>query len=219
MVTDDEVLTPEVVPVGEARAVWETGDLLQVRGCYAADWDLALQAGGGVVSEMLQAVPPERVEAARERGLVPNIDVRVHQLKQGDYPATPGWHCDEARRETEFAPGATKTTISDTILVWVADKPSGVSSTEWWPHPIRTHLQEGSDTQRWADVNEQLLGRGGRCGTPGVAYSMGTQTVHRATPAVEDGTRVLLRMSFWTPPPGHQGGVSHSEQVYRLVRR
>ena len=80
--------------------------LLTQQGMYAADLQFAYQNATPVLETILNNIPESYHHQAEQNKMELNIDVRVHELLPGEYPATPGWHCDAPQRETQFTENA-----------------------------------------------------------------------------------------------------------------
>lgn len=71
-------------------------------GMYSATPEFVRKHGGAIANRFLDQVPTEYFAALDRAKLWPNLDIRIHRLYPGDYPAYPGWHCDGELRETYF---------------------------------------------------------------------------------------------------------------------
>lgn len=67
---------------------------------FSMSVDMALESCGGLTRRILHHMPWEcdDYKEAEAAGLQPVIDVRIHRLMPGMYPAIPGWHCDRVPR-------------------------------------------------------------------------------------------------------------------------
>lgn len=211
---------PEYETVG---SVWPTAtieELAEYNSVYAASPEFAVRNSGPIVKRILDKIPEWWWQECRDRGLLPNIDVRVHRLYKGSYPAFPGWHCDAELRETYFGqPDLDRTPISKTVTCTVSTLPGGLSNTEFLAEPITVSINVGeSDEMLWGQVHRQVGDRQTWRMPDGAIVSFSHHALHRAMPAISRGWRLFFRMSMWHKPYlGVEGKISRQEQIYRLV--
>lgn len=185
------------------------------QGMFAADLGFARNHAREPLLEILDAL---EVVISPSKGLSANIDVRVHELARGDYPASPGWHCDAPQREVSFADCSEKIDVSDTILVSVSSRNGGVSNTVIAPHEVLVE-DDTMTAATWRELDE-AYGLSDDFGTrtkDGQLISLTPYTPHRVEAARCDGVRMFVRCSVWKPPENHRPGISKTEQIYRLI--
>lgn len=131
---------------------------------YSATPEFALKHGGPLTAEFLASVPDWYYDTARELGLYPNIDMRVHRLDFSElpagfdlYPAIPGWHADGEYRETYFSqPDLTRVPVSYHVIATISTEASGVSNTQFLDQAIEMEIDvEELD----ATSDDPVLGR------------------------------------------------------------
>jgi hypothetical protein len=215
--------------LGGVPGVRPIAELAEEVGMYSASPDFVRRNGGPIANQILDSVPPSWFEECEARGLVPNIDVRVHRLYPGDYPAFPGWHCDGEFRETYFSqPDLDRVPVSGHMVATVASHESGVSRTEWLNEAYDFFLDKvgEGDQGLWAQVDKKLnaISENHRLWTtsypPGSIVSFDSRTLHRATATAVRGWRLFFRMSQWHKPglgPDSEGRLAKQEQIYRMV--
>lgn len=196
-------------------------ELLREQGMFAASETFARTHGGPVTRRILDAVPEDYRQAAQAAGLELNIDIRVHDLAVGDYPASPGWHCDSPFRETAFDAYAATQAVQRNLIATISTDPEGVSNTEFLDDPLAYESDAPAGSfDLWRELNthiESLPRRDTTTTTDGTLTEFDCYTLHRATSARRPGVRLFCRISLWTPPDGHVPGLTTSEQVYRQV--
>lgn len=203
---------------------YSIGELEKEQGMYSATPDFCREHGGPVTNHLLDLVPQDYLDEATSRGLYPNIDVRVHRLYPGSFPAYPGWHCDAQFRETYFGqPRVERTELSDhlicTISSDVADK-EGISHTEFIDEDIELSIDQYSAEEGepfWGLVNEQMdkiYPVNSSLMQDGELTRFDCWTLHRATPAIKRGWRFFFRVAMWYRPNLDRGKLSRQEVIY-----
>ena len=188
---------------------------------YAASEDFARAHGGPLAHRFLDAIPSDYRQAAAEAGLTLNIDFRVHDLEVGDYPASPGWHCDSPFREIAFDALAPTTAVQRNLVGTISTAGDGVSNTLFLDTPINVDSIEAPGSfALWRMVDRHLGAREDLHTTStrdGEFTEFDCWTLHCAAPALHAGVRMFCRVSMWQPPALHCPGISRIEQVYRRV--
>jgi hypothetical protein len=196
-------------------------DLRQEVGVYAAGIPFVQEHCGPLAQRFLQAIPEWYLELAEQSGLVANCDIRLHDLLAGQYPASPGWHCDAATRETQFSAAAGGHKVDHNLIGCISSAVGGVSNTEFLEqeYEIDSDAVYGNGVELWNEIDRALgMNVGGVTGTEdGILYQFDPWTLHRAVPARVPGLRLFFRMSLWQPPENHCPGISENEQVHRLI--
>lgn len=188
-------------------------------GFYAASPDFVRSRCGPLTRRVLDAVPATYYARAKGLGMLPNIDVRIHRLNPGEYPAVPGWHCDGSLRETYFAqPDLDRTPVRDTVIATISTDIDGVSLPEFAAEPLDVDLPHSphEDASLWATVDRAVPSTLATTqARDGVLYSFDESTLHRCQPARVRGWRLFFRMSLWHADYlGDQGKIAVGQQVY-----
>lgn len=211
--------TPEHQVVASINGLWLPDTLLRQQGMYGADIEFAYEHAGAALKHVLKAIPEWYHRGAEDAGLELNIDVRVHELEVGDFPATPGWHCDAPRRETAFSDGLDTVPVQNSIVANVSTHPEGVSNTVFASHPVTLdddRMDQGTwramDTVLGTDLSNHVVSKDGEL----VMFSCFTP--HCIQPAKNAGIRMFVRISQWSKPQGFVPGLTKSEQVYRTIK-
>lgn len=212
-------LTPKFSTIASFYGLATRSQLLAETGMYAADESFARRHGGAITNRVLDAVPAWYREEAQAVGLELNIDVRIHDLKAGWFPAAPGWHCDAAVRETAFDDAAEKRTVDKNLVACVSTFPTGVSNTVFLGHAITLPgvSYEEAVANNSSMLNEALQGTAPDeevSTRDGALTLFDPYTPHRVEMAKRDGVRLFMRISLWVPPEGHQPGLTKTEQVF-----
>ncbi|PIW36998.1 MAG: hypothetical protein COW24_02445 [Candidatus Kerfeldbacteria bacterium CG15_BIG_FIL_POST_REV_8_21_14_020_45_12] len=205
-----------------------TEALMLENSIYSATPEFARKHGGRLAHAFLDQIPDWYVEEAIAKGLLPNIDVRVHRnLQPGDFPAYPGWHCDGELRETYFSqPDLDRTPVSRHV--------TGVLSNQYFRHGVVTNPEflvnpyafqtkpQSSEHMLWGMIDEEL-----RTGQPkettvmrdGELMMFDSRSLHRVMPAQIQGARLFFRLSQWHKPNLGDGGLlAKQDQLYRIWR-
>lgn len=225
---DQHHFEPRIEPVGHVNGAATIEALSNETSVYAASPAFVRQHCGPIANTILDAVDDAWFARCEHHDMLPNIDVRVHRLNIGEYPAVPGWHCDGVLRETFHGqPDINRIRIRDTIIATVASDPNGVSTTEWVDEPVTLTLPGFTDAtgsgdtgyRLWRGAHQQLEQLDPQPRRqhlqPGKIICMGERTLHRATPATTRGWRLFFRMSMWhNPYLDEHGKVARQQHVY-----
>lgn len=171
---------------------------------------------------MMDKIPSDFYDECESLGLFPNIDVRVHRLYPGDFPAVPGWHTDgEFRRDYHSQPDLNKFTEHSHIIGSISTDDDGVSLTDVVNEEFEAEIENpNEDHTLWQQVHDQIEAH-----EPSTLYipdgqltKIGAMTLHRASPARTRGWRLFLRLSMWHKPyiSDEGGSIARQEYVYRL---
>jgi hypothetical protein len=225
------LFAPNFEVVAKIPPMVSEADMLNEKSMYSATPEFAIKNGGPIVRQILAQIPHWYYDKAKELGLHPNIDVRVHNLSLENipagydvYPAIPGWHADGEFRETYFAqPDLNKVPVSFHIITTVSTHESGVSNTQFILNPLKMTVDQIlPDSALWQKVHNFVEGMSHKNLTDmqdGDIVMFDARSLHRATPAKRTGWRLFFRMSMWHKPNlGDGGSVSKQEQVYLLPR-
>ncbi len=213
------IFKPESKIIGRLKPDASIEEIDAETSVYAASPEFVRKHCGPIANRILDAVPASYFELCASLGMLPNIDVRVHRLNIGEFPAVPGWHCDGAYRETYFAtPDVDRVHVRDTVLCSVSTDAGGVSNFDIITEPFEFEPKEHTDELGlWGQVNEHV----NRKQIPfensidGALYHMSCKTVHRCCPAQVRGWRIFFRMSMWhNDYLGDQGKIAKQQQVY-----
>ena len=214
--------TPNFSVAGTFHATYDRADFAGERSMYACSLEYVRRHGGDIARLAIDSIPEEYLRGAEARGLYPNVDIRVHDLDVGDFPASPGWHCDSALRELHFGQrSGARVPVEQSLIATASTNPHGVSNTQFLTRPCSMHLTPtGDDFTLWRHVDRHI-------GEPtpdalftsrdGQLIQFDTQTLHRAMPATRTGIRLFMRVSLWATKDNHQGNLAKFEQVYRRI--
>lgn len=213
-----KTFTPQVDVLGRLKGHFSIEELSGEKSCYAASPAFVRRNCGPIAVRILDAVPKEYFTKCEALGMLPNIDVRLHRLNQGEYPAVPGWHCDGALRETYFgAPQVDAVQVRDTVLSTVSSDLKGVSNFEYLDASLT--MPAPADGWSWSEVHKRIiqLQPATRMSEDGVLYRIGADSLHRVSPARVRGWRLFFRMSMWHRDYlGDGGKLADQQQVYIL---
>ena len=213
---------PNITQLGSFDGFADNEDLEKEVGVFASDLDFVRAHCGPLALRFLDAVPATYHAFADASGLVANCDIRLHYLQVGQYPASPGWHCDAAIRETVFDATAPTVPVSNNLIATISSSKEGVSNTEFSLAELSIDSEHvyGNDPLLWEEVDARYAAAPPRTLSTkdGILYGFDGYSLHRAAAAKASGWRLFFRMSLWHPPTGHVPGVSSSEQIYNLVR-
>lgn len=218
--------TPNYCVVDKVQAVRSISELADEVGMYSATPEFVLSHGGNISRELVHRIPEWYAEEARAAGLNLNIDIRIHRLYVGDFPAYPGWHCDGEFRETYFSqPDIDRVNVSRHMICTVSSHEGGVSNTEFLDEPLTVTIEKpSSDHTLWGQVHAQLAAVQTERGLlttetkDGDLMLFDSWSLHRAKATKVRGWRLFFRLSMWHRPNlGDDGKLSKQEQVYKLV--
>jgi len=208
--------------VGRVEGKATIQELEKEVGMYSATPEFCLRYGGPIARNILTTVPKEYYDEARRRGQYPNIDVRIHRLYPGNYPAYPGWHCDAQYRETYFGqPRPNHTALSDHLICTVATE-SGISNTEFIAKEVAIDLAcNEADANYWANVDVAMQEQDVQTWLmpDGDLTRFDCWTLHRCQPAQKRGWRLFFRMAMWYRPNLGEGQLSKQEMIYMDLQR
>jgi hypothetical protein len=216
--------TPNFSVAGTFHATFDRADFAGERSMYACSPDYVRKHGGDIARLAVDSIPDGYLSGADARGMYPNVDIRVHHLVIGDFPAAPGWHCDSALRELHFGQrSGARVPVEQSLVATASTNADGVSNTQFLTRPCNMHLTPTGDEFRlWQQVDRHV-------GEPtpdalfnsrdGQIIQFDTQTLHRAMPATRAGTRLFMRVSLWGINDEHRGNLAKFEQVYRKLSR
>lgn len=212
-----------VASVQGVRTIPEIADEV---GMYSATPEFVELHGGPISRGILSRIPASYFDETRAKGLMVNIDIRVHRLYLGDFPAYPGWHCDGEFRETYFSqPDIDRVNVSRHLICTVSSHEGGVSNTEFLDESLAVEIEKPtSDHTLWGQVHARLTAVSAerplrtRTMQDGEMVLFDPWTLHRATATRVRGWRLFFRCSQWHRPNlGDQGRLAKQEQVYKLV--
>lgn len=216
--------TPESETLAQVRKQYSANEVTNEIGVYAASPDKVKSVCGPIANSILNSVPSEWYEKCKDLGMLPNIDVRIHRLNKGEYPAVPGWHCDGALRETFFGqPDLNRVRIRDTILCIVSTGDDGVSNpeiaTEEISIDVPDDVSQSNDFVLWKHVHNNMPKEFSKeTLKDGQITLMSCNTLHRVMPAHTRGSRLFFRMSMWhNDYLGDGGKIVQCNQKYRVI--
>lgn len=216
------IFIPVKASVSSFTGTAEKDELLKQQGMYAADFDFAYEHSTPIVQEMLKSIPEWYHNLAKEQGKELNVDIRVHELEKGDYPASPGWHVDASQRETAFQNNADLTAVEASLVGTISTHPEGVSNTVFVQNVI--HIDEHYENLTKDNnklLQDNLIEKDLETvrTVDGVWTLFDPYTIHNVEASRNDGVRLFARVSIWDKPAGHKPGLTKTEQVYRLDRK
>jgi hypothetical protein len=212
--------TPSFSVVATFDATYDRADFAGERSMYACSPDYVRTHGGDIARLAIDSIPDRYLSGADARGMYPNVDIRVHHLDTGDFPASPGWHCDSPLRELHFGQrSGARVPVEQSLIATASTNPHGVSNTQFLTRPYSMNLTPtGEEFTLWQHVDRHI-------GEPtpdalfnsrdGQLIQFDTHTLHRAMPATRTGIRLFIRVSLWAINDKHQGNLAKFEQVYR----
>lgn len=213
------IFIPVKASVSSFLGLADPETLLSQQGMFAADFNFAYNNSIPIVQEMLDAIPDWYHNMASEQGKELNIDIRVHKLEKGDYPASPGWHVDASQRETAFENNAERTDVEASLVGTISSHPDGVSNTVF----VQNVINLDEDYESLTNNNNKLLQEkleGETMETirteDGIWTLFDPYTIHNVESSRNNGVRLFARASIWEKPNGHKPGLTKTEQVYRL---
>lgn len=170
---------------------------------------------GHTSDEALRAIVAQGAGVAPD-GLLDVLDTRLHRLMPGQFPAIPGWHCDDVPRRTYESQPCFEL-IDHRVKHWtvtLASDPCGVSCTEFVAEEVTIDIDDSRPT--WRQVHDFVEREKPRTYSlpPGSVCEFKTLAIHRATPATMRGWRWWSRVSWRANRPSNI--VNTAEQVYIL---
>lgn len=216
------VFKPNFNVIGNSPPVAPIADLEKEIGVYSATPEFVRKHCGKIANGILDRIPGDYYKEAKALGLFPNIDVRIHRLYPGDFPAYPGWHCDGEFRETYFSqPDLDKIQVGAHVVCTVSSHEGGVSNTQFLAQPFifESNEQPTADNTLWGQVHKELskVNKALWDSHDGQIVRFDPRTLHRVMPAKVRGWRLFFRMSMWHKPNLGEGGmITKQEQVYKL---
>ena len=211
---------PSLKQVGSFTPTATIEQIAEEVGIYSASPNFIRDHGGILTNSILDQIPADWFEEAKDLGLYPNIDVRVHRLYKDDFPAVPGWHCDGEYRKTYHSqPELDKVPMHRHIVGTISTSPTGVSLTEFVTDELEIEVDENNGVGVWEQVHTHIDKVSPTIveAQDGLLYDFGSMTLHRCTPAKERGWRLFLRASMWHKPYLQgEGTIARQEYVYRL---
>lgn len=210
--------------IEKIRGIETISKLEKEVGMYSATPEFLLKHGGSISKNILSKIPQWYFDEAKDKGLYPNIDVRIHRLYPGDYPAYPGWHCDGHFRETYFSQPDSERVKVGKHIICVISSIKGVSNPEFLDEDITLKLNPSADHNLWGQAHKEIE----EIKKNRVIKSSFTKegdiilfnpwTLHRVSPAKKRGWRLFFRMSMWDKPNLGDGGMlTKQEQVYKVI--
>lgn len=214
---------PHYSVVGTRAGLVSIADIEREQGVYSASPAFVRAHCGPLAISVLDLVPDWYYGEAERLGLWPNVDVRIHRLYPGDFPAYPGWHCDGEFRETYFSqPDLDRIRVHKHLTCTLSTNALGVSCTQFLNEPFSCDVDaDAQDVTLWGQVHEQVERQQPRSvydTADGELMCFDAWTLHRAMPARIRGWRLFFRMSMWHKPNLGAGGMlTKQEQVYKLA--
>lgn len=179
---------------------------------------------GGVLAKLalkhIQSAFIHDIYNAKQEGLSPIIDVRVHRLMPGMFPAIPGWHCDAVPRNNNNGQPHFDAIHPATFHVTftLSSEPGGVSNTEFVMDAVKFKIYHPDNVYRQLHEEVERVSPMVRRVDDGVFVKFTPKTVHRATETHRRGWRMFMRFSMYHKPP-IENGVPGQQQVYILSEK
>lgn len=194
-------------------------DLEKEQGMYSATPEFCRKHGGAITKSLLDSVPDSYLAEADNSKFYVNIDVRIHRLYEGNYPAYPGFHCDAQFRETYFGqPQPDQTKLSNHLIATISSHEDGVSLTQFIDEPLSIELPEADPPNEtfWKRVDSEMRNKDFKTWTmpDGHLTRFDCWTLHRCMPAMRRGWRLFFRVAMWYRPNLEQGKLSKQEMIY-----
>jgi hypothetical protein len=217
---------PNYEIVGHLKGVRAISEIAEEVGLYSATPEFVQRHGGNISKEILAQIPDAYYDETKAKGLMVNIDIRIHRLYPGDFPAYPGWHCDGEFRETFFSqPDIDRINVSRHLICTLSSHEGGVSNTQFLDEDLTVDIEKPtSDHTLWGQVHKALTVQSTerelrtRMMQDGEMVLFDPWTLHRATATRIRGWRMFFRASQWHRPNlGGDGKLARQEQVYKLV--
>lgn len=216
-------LTPNVNVVGEVSGVYTMPELSDEVGVMQATPEFVRANCGPVANRFLDAIPAEFFEMANRLGMNVQCEIRIHKMHKGDYPAYPGWHCDDpGRADYHGQPDYDRNIPGLHIFGSVSTDADGVCNPWFAGRPITievpTELREGETMWAIADAQIRAEGIDAFPTRDGLLYQFDNNSLHEVVQAHRRGWRLLFRISmvnFATPAAG--GMISRQENIYRVA--
>ena len=207
--------------VAKIKGHWSIEDISKEQGMFGATEEFARRHGGKITQTFLDAIPNTFRDDLKKAGLYTNIDVRIHRLYPGMFPAIPGWHCDGVYRETYFSqPDLDRVFVSHHLSTTISSEKEGVSNTRFLNIPIEIDIdgcnQEVGVWQRVHEYINTIPKENLSCwdSKDGQLVQFDNHSLHKSTPCVRHGWRMFLRVSGLHKPNLTEGQLSKQEQVY-----
>ena len=201
-----------------------TIDMLQKEiGVYSATPEFVRKNCGKIANYILNQIPDWYFQKAVSLGLYPNIDVRIHRLYPGDYPAYPGWHCDGQYRETYFSqPDCSLTKVAHHIICAVSSDEDGIANPQFLDESIEFDvLEKQKDHNLWGILDKKIRDKPNvnkKNTVDGDIIMFDSWSPHRVLPAKKRGWRLFFRLAMWYRENLGKGGmITKQEQVYKIL--
>lgn len=160
----------------------------------------------------------EDISRAEKEGLSAIVDTSIQKLLPGQYPETPGWHCDGVPRHPyDGRPSfGAISPAAFSVMVSLSSEPMGVSNTEFVMDAVKPKIWDEDNIFR--DLNEQVCRIAPRVATfpDGTFIKYTPKTIHRAVATHRRGWRFWMRFSMCIKPP-ITNTVGNPQQIYVLL--
>jgi len=217
---------PNYKVVEKIQGVWSIDDIAKEQGMFSATEEFARRHGGKITHQFLDKIPIAFRDEIKRTGLYLNIDVRIHRLYPGMFPAIPGWHCDGEYRETYFSqPDLDRIPVSHHLITTVSTHEDGVSNTRFLNTPITVDIGNcDEEIGVWEQVHEHIntipKDRLSFYDTKdGEIVQFDARSLHKATLCKNRGWRIFIRGSLWHKENLGEGKLSKQEQVYVMAEK
>ncbi len=170
----------------------------------SADINYALENGGPITRYFLTKFLEDPYLRDVYSGVIPGlhiiVDSRIHALKQGEYPGLPGWHTDFIERVSPTNMELDYSKFNPAVKIYIvnfSDHPKGVSNTEYLTDGVSLTLPE---KHVYKSLNTQISSMpriNSRQVADGEILSMDQYSLHRISPAHQDGLRGFIRLAVF----------------------
>lgn len=221
---------PSIQSIANIKGFYTRQELLKEVPLYSATPAFVAKFGGPLTQKILKLIPASFFAEIQRRGVHPLIEVRLHDLKQGDLPSFPGWHCDGAYRKNFYAqPDLNGLRNNKTLHIscTLSTHQKGVSPTQFLNQPFKAFVDPTHQTLNvWQQVDSQvnkLRNQNIFQLNDGHLIQFNGFSIHRPSQAIRNGLRYFFRISgFYNPPMGdpndaERGKFSLHEHSYRLL--
>lgn len=148
-------------------------------------------------------------------GLTELVDSRITQTMPGMYPSIPGWHCDNVPRAKDYNQPDLNLT-DDRVQHFMAYISSCKNHTNT-EFAVGEYKIDINPSDVWGSLDRSLVKEPpmGKFCEEGEIVRFNQEAIHRASPTLNSGWRLWLRVSFVNRPV--QNVIRKQVQVYTTV--
>lgn len=217
------VFTPEIKTVGTIGLKCSEFDIKNEVMIFSGDYKFTRQHCGPLTHMVLDNIVQKVIDHFGfniTNNIV--IDTRVNMLMKGQYPSIPGWHCDDVPRNTVTGlttkVGQPNLFLVDPsvqhfmVLLSTGSTAHGVSGTEF----VTSDREYKIDPDNvWNSLNISVNNDSDKRTLKVVAGEVirfNQLSIHRASPATENGWRYFFRLSVTHRVPRNE--IRNQVQIY-----